>query len=659
MKNCFFVIAVAICAKLGAISQPVEPYEGLKVGKVSVHFENVMPSETKDSKTILYQIKTKEGDIFNQETFDSDLKKLSDTYEWVEPTIQVENHQIFIELTIKEYPKVSKFVVDSVSYKQKKLLSEAELKTGMRYNRETFYKPMNKIRDFYIKKGFFKVEVSYDVDKSPSSNDVVVHIHVKEGDRGRINKIVLENFTKKEESEVLKLIRTKKFNILTSWLTGSGTIKTESFDQDVQVIVNMLQNDGFVDANVTMSVDKLDDNKLSLTIKLNRGERYTINNIEFDGFSLKNYEELKNSIGLKNGDIYSIDKVREAQEKIKELYTRDGYINTNVDSTLSIIPEEHAYDIKFTIEESSQYRVGLVLIAGNYHTDKNVIYNNIDIEPGEVFDSRKLKSTQDKLQGTGYFNNVNVYPMKCDQEPTASESMEYCDVMIEVKEAQTGSMNMVIGASSTDNIFGGFEIAENNFDIGGFKNLWSKGPSAFRGGGQFFELKGSIGMKESSVGVSWLEPYFADSLWRIGVDTEYARSTAISPHYDTHTLGGALSAKYPISPYFSYGVQTRVRNNIIKIKNKVYTLAERESKNSGIVTGVAFLTGYDSTDNALKAKRGIRSNFELEFAGLFRKVHNLRDFPFLKLSYINSFYYPVWKNGVVKLRADFRFIQPM
>ena len=65
------------------------------------------------------------------------------------------------------------------------------------------------------------------------------------------------------------------------------------------------------------------------------------------------------------------------------------------------------------------------------------------------------------------------------------------------------------------------------------------------------QMKGSIGVKESDINVSWLDPYFNDSLWRFGIDLQYNTSTILTTNYRLNTLGTVLNATYPVSSYFN------------------------------------------------------------------------------------------------------------
>lgn len=659
MKMRLFSLFISLILSSSLLASPsqAEPIENKPVSHIDITFQNQAPGEEDETNVVLGKMRTKVGDPYNQETFDGDLKNLLDEYDWVEPTTSVEDGKVHIDLLIKKRPIVTKFSVSGASFPSKKIIKEAELQTGMRYERETFYKAINRIRDFYIKKGYFKAEVTYQIEALPGSNEITINIDIHEGPRGRINKIEFEGFTKEEEKAVLNLMRAKKFNVLTSWLTGTGTIKQEEIDPDIQTIVHYMQNEGYVDAHVTMHIEEIEGNKLALVVQLSRGEKYYVHDITFEGSTLRTTEELKKASRLQPGEVFSIDKIREAQEKVRELYTQDGYIHTHVDYTLALIPDKPEYDIQFKIEESNQYRVGLVMVTGNYATNKNVIYNNIDIEPGQKFDSRKIQSTQQKLMSTGYFKSVNVYPVKGD-ENTYGYS-EYCDVMVEVTEAQTGNASLFVGFSSTDQIFGGIDFTENNFSFSGFRNVWTEGPGAFRGGGQLFQLKGTVGSRENGVNISWLNPYMFDTLWRFGVDVEYNQNSIVSKHYSIQTIGSNVTASYPISPFLSYGYRFRVKSSIIDVTGNSPEAAQAQEDNSGTVPGFGIIFGYDSTDVAFKPHRGIRSNFETEFAGLVTRKDKYTSFPFVKFLYVNSLYYPVWRKGTLKFRGDFKFIQPL
>lgn len=642
---------------------PSVPYEDMKVKKIVVTFQNQAPGERDDTEAVIQKLGTKTDSLFSQEVFDQDLKRLSEEYDWIDPVLTIEDNELVIKLEIKKHPVITRINVEGSPVRDNKVLKEAELKTGMNYHREDFHKSIIKIRDYFIKKGYFKVEVDYEVEPYPSDSEVMVTIMVRPGPKGRINAIEYEGFTKAEKSAIQEMIRTKKYNMFTSWLSGSGTIREEDFEPDVQTIVHYMQNEGYVDAHVKMRLEEKSNDKIALVISVDRGEKYHINKISYSGALLKDKEELDKAADIKTGDVYSIDKIREAQEKLKDLYSKDGYLQTNVDYTMTLIPGEHEYNVHFTVEESEQQHIGLVVVSGNHATKSNVIYNNLDFEPGEVFDSRKLKTSQRKLMSTGHFKSVNITPVRTDDPDIGAP--EYRDVLVEVEEAQTGNASLFMGFSSTDNVFGGVDLTENNFNVAGLRNFWFDGPAALRGGGEYLQIKGTVGAREYGVNVSWLDPYVFDSLWRLGVDFDYKKDSVMYDEnvfkgsYGLHVLGGAISATHPLSSTMTYGFRWRIRDSMFSVPADAPPIAKEDHLNGGIVTGISLTGSYDSTDNVFKPRRGIRSNFESEFAALVRDTLEYQDFPYLRFQNLNSIYYPVWKKGTLKFRGDFKFIQTL
>ena len=256
----------------------------------------------------------------------------------------------------------------------------------------------------------------------------------------------------------------------------------------------------------------------------------------------------------------------------------------------------------------------------------------------------------------GYFKSVNVYPVKTPEDQELGEN--YRDVIIEVEETTTGSLSLFFGFSTVDDLFGGLDLAENNFDHRGLTKWWREGMSSFRGAGEYAHARVQIGKKQQSYTIAWMDPYFRDTLWRFGFDLNYSKTGVQSDDYHVNSFGGSLFGSYPLTAYWTYGWKFRVRNSIIHIHGIENDEAQRERQNSGIVAGIGNSLSYDSTDNAFKPHRGFRSIAEVELAGVRRHDSDNTLFPFFKVGYLNSYYYPVWRKGTLKLRWDFKFLCP-
>ena len=633
-----------------------ESFEGKKVAKINIDLETLLKGGTFDNEAILARLRTKVGDPFSQNTFDHDLKALSEDYDRVEPTLKLEAGELYITLKLWQKPTISSIKwIGNKKIKSKKLQSELGIKPYTTFNRKEFIKSFNKVKEYYIKKGFFESELHYRIIPEPESNEISIEIMVTEGHSGHISKFVFNGFTKAEQSEILAKINSKKHNFFLSWVTGAGTYHEEILEHDKLIIVNILQNEGYANAKVDIHVEDTESGKIQIEITAHKGELFHFGYITYVGNTLISTEDLEKHTYIKKGSIYSPEKLRDTVENLKHLYGKDGYIETNIAYNLELNPAANEYNVHFHVEEGEQFKIGLIQVLGNVTTNKNVILRESLLVPGEVFDSRKLKATQERLQSVGYFKSVNVYAVKTPEDESLGEN--YRDVIIEVEETTTGNVSLFFGLSSTDSIFGGLDLAENNFNIKGLGRIWKDGLKAVRGGGEYAHLRVSVGKKQSSYGVSWLTPYFRDSMWRVGFDLNYSNSGLQTDDYHVKTLGGSIFASLPLNSLWTYGVKYRLSNSIIHVSGNASAQEQDQERNSGIVTGIGTSLQFNSTDNAFKPHRGFRSIMEAEIAGTRRHNSYKRSFPFLKFNYLNTYYYPLWAKGTIKTRADVRFIK--
>ncbi len=644
------------CASL-SIPEPlcsaqIEAYEERLVGHIDVSLENPPPHYTFDAKSIVSRLKTKIGDPFSQTIFDGDLKALSDDYDRVEPTIEVVNGEVYITLKLWPKPNIRTIRWHGNDYvSTKKLQKELGIKPSSSFNRQQFNKAFNKLKEFYVKKGYFESQLDYRVSLDSKTNEVDIDINVREGRSGKIDKIVFKGFTSSEESELLEMINTKKYNFFTSWIIGGGIYNEEALDQDRLTIVNLLQNNGYADAKVDIKIlEAKSEGRIIIEITADRGPIFHFGEITFDGNTLFTDKEIESRFTVHPEEVYSPEKLRDTAQQIKDLYGRKGHIDASVQYETQLASDAPIYNVYFSIEEGQKYKIGMIRIIGNTQTQPRVILHESLLIPGETFDSAKLKATQMRLENIGYFKNVNVYAVRTQEDQSLGEN--YRDVFIEVEEAHTGSISLFSGFSSADNIFGGLDISESNFNYRGLFKVFSKGISAIRGGGEYAQARINIGAKQQTYTLSWLTPYFRDTLWRVGVNGELQRSDLQAKDYTIRTLGSSVFASYPLTPYWSFGWRYRIRESSTHVENKA-SYEERQARNHGLLSSSGVSLNYDSTDSAIKPHNGFRSLIEAEFTGLGG------DFTFWRFGYINTYYQSLWRRGVMKYRAEFRFIEPV
>ncbi len=634
-----------------------EAYDYRKVARIRIMIENLPTGAHFDQNQVIKKLATKEGDPFSQLTFDQDLKALSEEYDRIEPSFDMKNGELYITLKIWQKPRVRCIKFEgNKKFSSKKLRKELGIKPSTVFNRDEFNKAFNKVKEFYIKKGYFESHLQYAIKQVGKDNEIEIIVKVHEGRSGHVSNLKFVGFTSAEKSELLEMIHTKKYNLFTSWLTGRGIFHEEALEQDKLIIIDFLQNKGYADARVSIEVND-DPGGVNVVVKADRGELFHFGQVTFTGNKLYSDSEVDKAFKIHDGSIYSPEAVRNTIQAIKDLYGKKGYIEADIQYSLQLVPNLRVYNIHFQIEENEQYKVGMIRVLGNVQTNTTVILHESLLTPGETFDLRRLKATQQRLEAMGYFKSVNVYAVKSNDDRSLGPN--YRDVIIEVDETTTGNASLFFGFSSVDSIFGGLDLAESNFNYKGLGSFWRDGISALRGGGEYAHARISLGDKQSSYGISWLTPYFRDTLWRVGFDTSYTNSRLIDEDYHINTLAFSIFANYPITVFWTYGNRFRIKNAIIDMQNdKKITDLKNQEDNSGLVSGVSTNLNYDSTDNPYKPHRGLRTSIEGEVAVVRRHSESQKVFPFAKFTWINNYYYPVWRKGTLKTRIDAKFLYP-
>lgn len=647
-------------AAFGAIfvqGEALLPYDNQVVSRIEIEFVTGGKGK-READVIKEKMTTRKGGYFSQIQFDSDLKMLALEYDWVEPSVIFEERDLVVHVKLWQRPVLKAILIEgNRSFSSPELISALEMDDCTVYDRAAFSRAFQKLRTFYSKKGYFEADISFEVEEDPCDNNVIIKICVEEGRSGRISSLAFCGLDNKELDEIVDFMVTQPWNIVSAFMTGMGYYDDSAVQYDEYQIVNYLQNRGYADARVDIeAVPSCNPHWLEVHVHACRERRYLFGDITYEGNCILSDEIIEKMIMAEEGECFAPDAIRDSIKNLQDIYGAKGYIEAIIDEELTLRDDEDVYDLHIAIEEGEPYRVGLIKIFGNNYTQNRVILHETLLCPGEVFNTIKLRFTEERLRNVGYFDTVNVYAVRSSDDGILGGN--YRDVHIEVHETPTGSFGAFMGFSTGDDLFGGFNITEKNFNIAGLNpmNLKKYGPRGLKGGGEFAHFTTTVGQKTNSCVLSWTKPYFMDSPWAIGFDTERNWNSALAQDYEIISYSGSVHAKRGLNAFLSYGVHYRIRNSYNQVNKATADKSPQLREvagDYGIVSGVGFSVIYNSTNHPLRPTNGLRSRIDGEFVGLGGRAH------FFSFSYVNSAYQPFGSNGVLKLRADMKFIQPL
>jgi outer membrane protein insertion porin family len=375
-----------------------------------------------------------------------------------------------------------------------------------------------------------------------------------------------------------------------SFVDKSGRLDEVQLQQDLDSIKEFYQNHGYIDVEVQEVGRERKNGPLVITVGIKEGTLYHVNKMSFAGYKQTTEEKLRKVIKMKEGGVYSPKQLHDDAKAVADAYGSGGYVD------LVILPQgtpagPGLIDVHYKIEEGNRSFVERINIIGNTRTKDKVIRREVLISPGDVFNTVRVETTKKRLENLGYFSKVETYP-----EDTGVEGRK--DLIVQVEEKRTGSLNFGAGYSTIDSLIGFVELTQGNFDITNWPGL--------TGGGQKFRAKAQIGSQRKDFTVGLTEPYFLDQRISLGGQAFYSEATYLSSVYSQRNYGFSLEARKPIYSWI-YGVLGYSLQNY-EIYDVVSGVSPEILAEAGTTTQSMVTTSlvWDRRDNPFLTRKGER-----------------------------------------------------
>ncbi|MDY9920672.1 MAG: POTRA domain-containing protein [Synergistota bacterium] len=238
-------------------------------------------------------------------------------------------------------------------------------------------------------------------------------------------------------------------------------VDEEKLRKDAEAIFEL----GFFVATDYKVTDKADGVDVLFTVQ----ENPVVSKINFEGNTIYTDEKLEEMIFTKPGMIFNRTFFRNDLQRIKEKYQSDGYVMANVADV-----RVEGSEITVVIVEP---KISQIIIQGNKITKTHVVRRYLKIKEGELFNSNKLRLSLSRLQGVGFFSDVNVN-FEPDEDPND------VIVVLTVEEGRTGKLGFNIAYGTQSGFGGGLSYENSNmggrgmklsvgFDIGNREEYWA------------------------------------------------------------------------------------------------------------------------------------------------------------------------------------------
>jgi outer membrane protein insertion porin family len=268
-------------------------------------------------------------------------------------------NKIFLDIYLKERPRLSKFNFTGVSKSQADdIRDEIKLIRGSQVTDDLISLTTRKVNAFFIKKGYLDVETNItQTDDTLMPNTVILTINVDKKKKVKIEDIVFEG---NQEFKPGKLHRAMKETKRKRWYTifkGSKFIE-ENYEKDKKSIITKYNEKGYRDATITYdSIYRTENNRLEIFMRISEGDKYYFRNVTWVGNTKYPSELLDAQLGIKKGDVFDqsqLDKRLYGEENaVSALYLDRGYLFFSA-VPVEVQAENDSIDIEIRIYEGKQ-----------------------------------------------------------------------------------------------------------------------------------------------------------------------------------------------------------------------------------------------------------------------------------------------------------------
>jgi outer membrane protein insertion porin family len=591
-----------------------------------IEIKHVGPPAVSD-ELVRANIRVKVGEPYTRTSVDDDVRTLYSTGYFHNIRVGEEPVADGVALTFVVQGKLTLAQIQfagNTQYSNSRLQKKITSKVGEPLDERKLFNDALEIQKLYQKAGYQKTQVNYRLIPDENTGRGTAVFEITESPKVKIDQVDFVGAEAFPQKKLRKVIKTRE-RWMMSWLTGSGVLKDEQFEDDQDKLAEFYRSRGYIDFEIKdVKFEQMDPKHMTIRLFISEGRQYKVGTINFKGNQLfsgeairqwiydnkkwieetkRNRKENKRGLRLTEGQIFTPASLTRDLEAVQDFYGARGYIDTRVLAVKSPNIEKGTIDLVYEIQERDQSYIEKIEIKGNYRTKDRVIRRELAVAPGEIFDMVQVKLSKRRLEGLNYFAKVDAQP-----EPTDPPIANHKNLVVGVEEKNTGHLTLGAGFSSVENLVGYVELSQGNFDL--FK------PPYFTGGGQKFRLRAQIGTKRQDYLMSLIEPWFLGRKLALGVDLYHHEYRYISDYYDEQHTGGRVSLTRALGSDFLIGNLNYTLENagIVKVDEDAPEQIQQE-KGHYLVSKLGASIAYDTRNSALMPDRGQRTELQAELAG--------------------------------------------
>jgi len=512
-------------------------------------------------------------------------------------------------------------------------LKQAGVAKGRPLDKSALNRIQREIKQQYIARGNYGADVTTKLDKLPR-NRVAVKINIREGAVARIKRVKISGNKAYSEAALKKLLESGSKSKFAVFSTRDKYAK-EKLVGDIDNLTAFYRDRGYLNFEVVSTQVSLSKDKQSVFVNINihEGDQYRIGKINFAGNSGLAAKELKKSLTLKEGQVFSQTALAKTRKNIKARLGKDGFAFSRIGILPQIDKVNKRVNLIFQAEKGQRTYVRRINIRGNFRTKDEVFRREMRQLESSFLSKEKVERSKIRIQRLPF-----VQAVKITTSPVVGRS-DQVDLDVVVSEQSSNQFNAGLGFSDSQGLLFNIGLKQNNF----------------MGTGKSVSVAATNSESTKSFRFSYNNPYHTvDGVGR-GFNVFYEKNDAEEDDvsdYSSDAYGADLSYTIPLtennSLRFSLGGEHREINTNTGTPDHINKFIEKNGDSYDNILGkLSYI--HDTRDRFLFPTKGLRHSVSLEL-GLPGS-----DLEFYKLRYKGSSYHPLTEKITFALKGGLSY----
>jgi len=496
-------------------------------------------------------------------------------------------------------------------------------------------KSIRNIKKRYLDAGYRDCRIEMASDRKQDADPPVrtVRILIEEGPQYVVNSINFKGNSAFDSKKIQKQILTR-----TPGIIANGAFVQETLEADKRAVTSLYLKHGYMDTAVKDEVTfqkgiKQGKQNLDIFIGIEEGIQTHVRSLAIHGLTVLSESQALEAITLKKGSVFRNYMIRSDENTLSSLISEKGHPHVKIKGNAVISEDNTGAAVTYAVDEGPLVRMGQVACTGNFLTQKRVIDNELELDPGEPFSLKKFFKSQRNIRDIGAFDSVrfNTYGLK--------EKEDRVNLLLELEEKKPYYVQSGVGYDTERKFYGNILAGDHNL-FGLNKEIWGSAEISQIG------YRGDLGL---------VEPRFLGTRIKSAINMFGENREEFNTAFGTRERGVSWSfnrkffQKFNADLSFVYTYKKQYQRDAEPIP-----LGEEDEYEPREILTISPSLIYSSMDSFIRPRKGLFSSLLLDVS---KGINNSLD-DFFRYRFEVRKYYTPMENLTFALRGRIGDITP-